>query len=451
MLSLSSETATRLFGTLALAPDRPLVVAVSGGGDSLLLLLLADLHLGALGRRSDLLAVTVDHGLRPEAAGEAREVADFCHQRGIAHRTVRWEGVKPGAGVSAAAREARHDLLFAAACDAGASAIAVGHTLDDHAETVLMRRERGEGRGLAGIAPATLVEGEVWIVRPLLSERRHAIRDALRDAGIAWIDDPSNQSADSERIRARRVLEASDAGTIRRDVLAVAEGAARDRVAHGEAAAAILRRHAAMDAPGLYRLDPDFVALETPEAALLTLRLLIANAGGNAHLPDETRSQALLARLTGAPLRATLRGAVIDSRRAGIFLHRESRAAWSGRQPAVPGSLWDGRFRIGAGETGEAAFVEALGLARAAALAEGFADAPRALVRAALAAEPAFIGPDHEADDIRPHVADPARARRVAAPWARLMPSFDLAPARALAALMGGEVPVPPWTGHNDA
>lgn len=450
MLSLSSETAARLFGTFAFAPGRPLVVAVSGGGDSLFLLLLADLHLGALGRRSDLLAVTVDHGLRSESAGEARRVADLCYRRGIAHRIVRWEGAKPGAGVSAAAREARLALLSSAARDAGAFAVAVGHTLDDHAETVFMRRERGEGRGLAGIAPATLVDGEIWIVRPLLVERRHAIRDALRRAGVAWIDDPSNESADSERIRARRVL-AGDGAPIRCDVLRTAEVAARDRIAHGEAAAAVLRRHAAMVAPGLYRLDGEFTAPATPEAALLTLRLLIANAGGSAHLPDEARAAALLARLAGAPFRATLHGAVIDSRRSGVFLHRESRAGWTGRQPAMPGSLWDGRFRIGPGETAGAPFVEALGSARAALLADQQADAPRALVRAALAAEPAFAGPDHQADDTRPSVAGPARARRVAAPWARLLPSFDLAPARALAMLMGGTMAAPPWTGHNDA
>lgn len=411
---------------------RKVVVAVSGGSDSLGLLMLAAEFFGDSAR---LLAVTIDHGLRPQAASEARSVAELCARHGIAHRTMAWRGEKPVSGLIAAAREARYALLAEAAADAGADTILVAHTLDDQAETVAMRaRRRGEGAGLAGMAAATLYDWRVWIVRPLLKVRRQEIRDFLAERGIAWIDDPTNRDPAYERVRVRTAL--SDARIEALAAQARAEG--ETRAALSRRAALLVERFATSPARGLYRLDPAFLAAEG-EAATLALRTLLAMAGGASRLPDEARARTLLARLGAADARATLSRAVVDARRSGIWIRREARnvpVLALGDAPA----LWDGRWRIAA----KGVTVSALGAARAKALATETAQAPQSLIRAALALEPALFPGGGLAASAAGVSAVPA-----VAPFARFLPGFDLPLAAALARLAGAPPPpAAPWRCH---
>jgi tRNA(Ile)-lysidine synthase len=158
-----------------------------------------------------LVALTVDHGLRPEAADEARFVAATAARLGVSHRTLRWQTPQPG---QARARTARHDLLAAAAREAGSSLILTAHNEDDQAETFMIRARAGSGwYGLAGIQPVSLspAEGQglpVLVARPLLGTSRADLRSLLRANDQDWVEDPSNDNPAYERVRMRQLLAA---------------------------------------------------------------------------------------------------------------------------------------------------------------------------------------------------------------------------------------------------
>ena len=185
------------------AHDRVLV-AVSGGPDSLALLLLTH---ASLGERC--VAATVDHGLRPEAADEAAWVADLCAARGIGHAVLRGElPERTGhtANLSARARALRYDLLQAYADTVGATQIATAHHADDQVETLIMRLNRGAGVG--GLAGVRAKSGRV--IRPLLGWRRAELGAIVAAAGIVAVEDPSNVSDRFDRARLRKQLAAID-------------------------------------------------------------------------------------------------------------------------------------------------------------------------------------------------------------------------------------------------
>lgn len=424
-----------------LSTRNTIVIAVSGGSDSTALLLLTRDWRERAAPSMRILAATVDHGLRPESAAEAEAVAALCARLGVNHVTLRWTGAKPATGLQAAAREARLRLLAEAAESAGSDVVLTGHTLDDQIETIAMRAGRGPGVGLAGMAPATLVDGRVWIVRPLLGTRRDALRAFLRGRGTGWIDDPSNENPAFERVRQRRLAPSVDPAKI--------SAAAQERSDLAGRAAALLDRHATLPSRGLVRLDPAFVDAPDRDAAVHAFRALLAALGGAEHLPDLARSAALFGRLR-APCRATLSRAVADARRAGVFLHRESRGL-PRPAAAADGAIWDGRFRVGV-ERPPGPLIEPAG--RASSCATGAADgpaAPASLVRAALAAEPALQAGGGAPVPLGA-ASVPVAATRLAMPWSRLLPSFDMPLAEAVARAVGAPgFKSPPCHGHKGA
>ncbi|WP_353644155.1 tRNA lysidine(34) synthetase TilS [Mesorhizobium sp. WSM2239] len=423
------------FSNFDFAARDAIVAAVSGGSDSTALLLLMKAYLDAKAPAVRLVAVTVDHGLRPDSAAEALAVANFAESRGISHRTLSWEGSKPSTGLPAAAREARYALLAGAAAEEGTDLIVTGHTADDQAETVMMRQARSDGRGLAGMAPATLFDGKAWIVRPLLETRREALRHYLRANGVAWVEDPTNVNQAFERPRARaRLREQADVSKL----LLAARDAARLREYLGREAAGLIWAHARHIAPGLFRLDPAFATAEPRDGAVYALRILLAAIGGAPHLPDEARVARLFDRLSAKPLCATLSRILVDARRNGIFLLRETRGLPE-PSPVRDGMIWDGRYRI-SGEA-EGLWISTRGPDVKPEIVTELADIPPSLVRAALSAEPVFSGGDEPAA---------AAAIPLLAPWMRFLPSFDLEPARAAAELLGAAPPpAPPYAKHN--
>lgn len=192
---------TRVAGTI----PAPLLLAVSGGPDSMAMLVLA-----AEALPGGIAAATVDHGLRPEAADEAAMVAERCATLGVPHATLTGAMPAEGASLQARARTLRYALLAAHARATGAQAIATAHHADDQAETFLMRAARGSGlSGLAGVRTHVVIDGAT-IVRPLLDWRRAELRAIARRAEMPFVEDPANTDDRHDRTRFRRLLDANE-------------------------------------------------------------------------------------------------------------------------------------------------------------------------------------------------------------------------------------------------
>lgn len=228
----------------------PLVVALSGGGDSVALLLLA--HDGGIPVR----AAHLDHGLRPESSEDADFCGDLCSRLGIelCRRRVDVAGLaaREGLSVEQAGREARYRFLDEVREGA---LVATAHTRDDQAETVLMRVLEGCGlAGLTGIHPTS----RGWVVRPLLAFRRVQLREYLTERGQPWREDPSNQAANLPRSRIRHQILPVLAGWNPRVVEALAnlaETASLDHDALQRQAADHFERHG-LAVPALVDLHP---------------------------------------------------------------------------------------------------------------------------------------------------------------------------------------------------
>lgn len=203
---VSAAEARNLFSDWRSAPA--LVLAVSGGPDSLALMWLAARWRRALKKGPRLVAVTVNHGLRKEAAREARDVRQLAKALDVEHRTLRWQGEKPKTGLPSAARDARYRLLARAARSCGASHIFTAHTRDDQAETVIMRLSRGSGiAGLAAMARQSDRDGVV-LARPFLDVPKSRLIATLEKAGVPFADDPTNHDPRFMRPRLRALMPA---------------------------------------------------------------------------------------------------------------------------------------------------------------------------------------------------------------------------------------------------
>jgi tRNA(Ile)-lysidine synthase len=219
--AVSAKEAKSLFAKLEHLPA--LVLAVSGGPDSTALMWLAARWQKSLKKKPVMIAVTVDHGLRPESAREAAAVKHLAKRLGVPHRTMVWRGAKPTTGLQQAARLARYALLAEAAQKASASCIVTAHTLDDQGETVLIRMSRGSGlTGLAAMAQVSRLPngaGQVTLLRPLLDVPKARLIATLRAAKISFAEDPSNRDPRFTRARLRGLMpelarEGLDAGRL---------------------------------------------------------------------------------------------------------------------------------------------------------------------------------------------------------------------------------------------
>ncbi len=333
---ISAQNARRLFADWKAAPA--IVLAVSGGPDSIALMWLAARWRRALARGPRLIAVTVDHGLRAEAAREARDVKRLARILDLPHRTVRWRGTKPRAGLPAAAREARYRLLAQAARVCGATHVLTAHTRDDQAETLLMRMLRGSGiAGLAAMARESEREG-VRLARPFLSLSKSQLIATLKKAKIDFADDPTNRDLNFTRPRIRTLMpvlatEGGDASNLARlaSRLARANAAVEVLVDGAERYLALKGREASR--PGFSAKIFDAKALDAktfdarafaamPEEIRLRLLLRAIDRFGHEGPAELGKVEALLSALDrvaakktvgrGPKLKQTLAGALVS-------------------------------------------------------------------------------------------------------------------------------------------
>jgi len=326
-----------LFAPLALC--RTLGLAVSGGPDSLALMLLAAAWARAPGRPR-LIVYTVDHGLRPEAADEAAMVVREAEKLGLAARLLRWEGDKPATGVQAAARVARYRLLAVAMAEDGAELLLTAHHLADQAETVLMRLAHGSGiAGLAGMREVSFVEG-CKVCRPLLGVAPAALRAVVAAAGLTPAADPGNADPAYERVRWRQFQPALDGmgltverlGTLARRMEAAAALVA-------DAAEAAFPDIAVPAAEG-YELAQGRFATLNPLVAADLLGSVLEIVSGNRQSPPLAALETLQAALQrGEPMKAvTLHGCVIAARGAVVTVRREGPRHAARRRQAADAS-----------------------------------------------------------------------------------------------------------------
>ena len=320
-------------------PDGAIGVAVSGGSDSVAVLVLAV----EWARKSDrtVLAATVDHGLRDASGDEAAGVAKLCARLGVGHNILRWDGVHSG-NTQDAARRARQRLIGAWARENGLATVASGHTRDDQAETFLLRLKRGSGvDGLAGMAPQIIKDDVLW-VRPVLGARRAELREMLSARGVGWIDDPSNDDLRFDRVKIRNALEMLDEIGLSVDVLA--DTAGRMQTARGALEAATLAAARQVAEPreiGSVRLNVAVLRDEPREIQLRLLAHTLRWISGAEYRPRLNGLKlALMALLDGHG--HTLAGCLIAPKKDGIAEVSREPAAMSPSDAQTGG--FDGRW-----------------------------------------------------------------------------------------------------------
>ncbi|NQV43652.1 MAG: tRNA lysidine(34) synthetase TilS [Rhodospirillales bacterium] len=359
-----SDAFAQMMGEIGFFEANPLVaVGVSGGPDSLALLRLVDTWARAQGGR--VIGLTVDHGLRAGSGPEAAWVSRELGNHGIEHHILVWQGKKPASGIQDKARKARRRLMLEWCRDNGVLHLCLGHHANDQVETHLMRMARcgqseaqseslNEG-GQSGLAGMSLVReyAHARVVRPLLSVSKNRLEATLQSMGQTWLNDPSNDKEQFERVRVRKVVSQMETvgggvsgmvdsirefGDIRRDL---------ERLG-----ARTLSASSSLYPAGYARFDPRKLSANGDSAAIYALSRLIMTVGGLRYPVSREklgRVQQSLARWSSGDKR-TIGGCLFCGTDDGVLITREERNLPSPQ--LVPGSSevqkihWDNRFML---------------------------------------------------------------------------------------------------------
>ena len=326
----------------------PLAVAVSGGSDSLgLLLSLIKANEGV----RPLICLTVDHKLRVAAKDEAMFVAALCKKHDVLHETLHWQGEKPKSGLQDAARQERYRLMLQACHRHGAIGLVTGHTLNDQIETLIMRSKRDidqQGLGMSGMAPMTLIShtptsSAVWLMRPFLRIERQVIRDFLISDNQTWVSDPSNEDLHYERVRTR-LLRPQSLSRFGQDYIDHKADHRRD----------VLGRVAEYLKQNLNVLDDGVAQIELADLVECDLQIItraievvVSTIGGRGRsLGVEQRSQLQAFLLQDITKRMSMGRTLIHRKKTTLSIRREQRDIPI--EYIEPNSLrlWDGRFFV---------------------------------------------------------------------------------------------------------
>ena len=315
--------------------------AVSGGGDSMALLVL----LASFAKEHDIevYAISVDHGLREEAANELKLVAELCEKLDVAHHIEFWSEWDGVGNLQSRARSARYQLIADWAASNGISVIALGHTANDQAETLLMRLARGAGvDGLAAMAPHRLWQGITWL-RPLLTADRETLRNFLRQKDLIWAEDPSNENRDFERIRIRDALEVLVPLGITIQSLSDVAGNMADARAALDWHTFLAAKSACKIAYGIVEIDLKTYRTLPVEIARRLLVKSIMWINGAEYAPRRgavKRAQSSIKK----GVSSTLSGCQVTCKETHVYVFRELNAVRD--QTSGIGDLWDGRWRL---------------------------------------------------------------------------------------------------------
>jgi tRNA(Ile)-lysidine synthase len=319
-----------------------IALAVSGGSDSAAMLHIVALWAARQNSHITLTVLSVDHGLRAEAALECVLVGDWCKALEINHVTLHWVGEKPTTGIQAKGRDARYNLMTDWCLEHDVPVLLTAHTADDQAETIVMRQSRTlTAKSLAGIWPWRDWNG-VQVMRPLLAARRQELRDYLLSQNLNWIDDPSNFNLHYERVRIRKKLagdaDAAESAAHALGVVKATQKAAEDWT----------RAHLSISDLGLLSCRRESLrSVDVDVGDEILDRLFMIS--GIRQLPELKSRQSLWGWLNNDQLkRRTLGGLIFAARKHDILIGREP-GRISAETIVIPANgkvVWDGRFTV---------------------------------------------------------------------------------------------------------
>jgi tRNA(Ile)-lysidine synthase len=313
-------------------------IAISGGADSLALVYLA--HTWARAQGKKIIALTVDHKLRPESTQEAISVQHLMHTWEVEHHILTWEGPKPSTRLQEQARQARYNLLEAFCYECGIPLLLMGHHQADQEETALMRLRQGTNLlGLAAMRPLTYTQ-RCQVVRPFLNTHPDRLRATLKAVQIPWIEDPSNHNPHYERTRWRtkkipQILSSSTLQSLRTHL---------ERWVRG-----YLKRHGHHSSFGSLTLEKEALLALPPEFQVLLLSYILRGLGVKKYPPSLQTLEGLLTRLKQKDFKAvTAQGLRLSATRGTFLFVREYRAITHEHDIIAPSKhfVWDGRFLI---------------------------------------------------------------------------------------------------------
>lgn len=328
---------------LGIQSDQKVAIAVSGGADSMCLAFLAkDIQ--------PVVALVVDHRLRPNSTSEAQKVREILQEMGVESILLTWEHkAPPDANIQMRARETRYELMRDWCVDQDVSIVLTAHHRDDQAETLLLRLARGSGvYGMAGMARTRNLGRGVTLMRPLLELPKCRLTATLEKAGIKWIEDPSNQNEDFDRVKARNLLREPPLSGLTPARLAATAGRlrrSRDALEHYEQR--WLDQMVDFFDAGHAIFSASSLEAEPQEITLRGLASIVRFAGGGGYIPRFEKLERLWLALCKPDFRATTLGGAqfVPLPDGRILVYREL-AAIAPKHSVNAGLVWDGRFVV---------------------------------------------------------------------------------------------------------